>query len=431
MTKTHKHHSPLTSKKSDWFQSLPNSCASRRHLEIVVQLGRPVTFMALVVINYRPLRGILGITQSENLMKHVAAVAARTLPKNWKVSRPGGPELWLHVDGAPSDEELIIIGDDVLREMSANISIAGISVLVDVAIGFARFPEHAATADELEVAADAAMYAAITQPGSHVQLYTSSMRDHLAEGLWIDAQLNHALIRNEFELWYQPKVSLVDGTVSSVEALIRWRHPEIGYIAPDKFIPRAETTGAIVQIGRWVIETAAHQAKKWASGGRPLRISVNVSAKQVTHDLALIDNIKAAQNHCDSLIDIELTESIFLGGTPSTMAFIQGCRKLGCGIHLDDFGSGYSSLAQLANLDLTALKLDRAFIADCGNADRQLALLRAVCSLASALGLAVIAEGVETEAMARKLAALGVPYAQGWHYSKALSATALSAWLDG
>lgn len=299
------------------------------------------------------------------------------------------------------------------------------------AIGVACFPEHAASADELEMAADAAMHAAMTRSGSSFEVYESRLRDELSKGLWLDAQLHQALDQNELELWYQPKVNLYNGTVNGVEALIRWKHPEIGFISPDKFIPRAEATGCIVRIGRWVAQAAAIQAKAWAEMGRPLRVSVNVSAKQVMNDLTLIQVLKDAQSHCGGFIDVELTESSFLEDAQKAREFIQRVRALGCGVHLDDFGTGYSSLGQLAELELTAIKLDRTFIVDRGNSVKQHALMEAISRLAQALGLDVIAEGVETEEVAGKLRSLGIQYSQGWHYCKAVPASELMSWLDG
>jgi cyclic di-GMP phosphodiesterase Gmr len=180
-----------------------------------------------------------------------------------------------------------------------------------------------------------------------------------------------------------------------------------------------------------VTQTAAQQAAAWAKMGRPLRVSVNVSAKQVTGDATLLGVLEAAQKLSGGLIDVELTESSFLEDPQAAQAFIQRCRALSCGVHLDDFGTGYSSLAQLAELELTAVKLDRAFITAGGDSAKKRALLHAISGLAQALRLDVIAKGVETEEVAAKLRSEGVPYAQGWLYSKALPADELNVWLAG
>jgi len=411
----------------DAMTGLPNGRASRERLEAAIAGGRPVLFMALVLMNYRPLRGLLGLTRSEKLMKQVADAVVKVVPPDWIVSRPGGPEFRLQAEGARVHGELEAVSAAILRALSQTFAVAGLQVRLHSAIGAARFPEHGATADELEIAADAAMHTAFTRAGSSFELYASRMRDELAEGLWLDSRLHQALEQGELALWYQPKVNLIDGSVRSVEALVRWKHPEIGFIGPDRFIPRAEASGLIVPIGRWVVKTAARQAKAWAAEGRSMRVSVNVSAVQVTYDPTLIDALKAAQKLCGGLLDVELTESSFLDDAQAAQVFIMRCRTLGCGVHLDDFGTGYSSLGQLAGLELTAVKLDRAFIADRGNLPKQHALLEAISRLAQALGLDVIAEGVETEEMALLLKRIGVQYAQGWHYSKALPADELMA----
>lgn len=414
----------------DRITGLPNGYSSRLRLDAAIASGGSATIMTVGILDYRSLRGMLGMTQSEGLMKQAADAIVKAVPPDWMVSRLGGPEFRLQAEGAREDAELAALSGKILQELSQNFVVAGVQIRLHAAIGAARIPEHAATADDLEMAVDAAMHSAMTRAGNSFQLYHSRMRDELAEGLWLDAQLHGALDRHELELWYQPKVGLVDGQVHSVEALIRWKHPELGYIPPDKFIPRAETTGLIVRIGRWVIQTAAQQAAAWAADGRPLRVSVNVSAKQLVHDASLTQSLKAAQDQCGGLIDVELTESSFLEDAQAARAFIECCRALGCGVHLDDFGSGYSSLGQLADLELTAVKLDRTFIAEGGNSPRQHAMLEAISSLAQALGLDVIAEGIETEAMALKLRSIGVQYGQGWLYQKAVPANDLTAWLD-
>ena len=417
----------------DRVTGLPNGYSSRQHIEAAIDQGQPFTVITLGVLNYRSLRGMLGLTQSEELMKQVAEAIAIVVPHEWVLSRLGGPEFRLQAEGVQAEEVLATISSQIIQALSQTFVVAGVQIRLHAAMGGARFPEHAATADDLEMALDAAMHSAMhsamSRVGSKFEMYVSRMREELAEGLWLDAQLHDALDNNELELWYQPKISLLDGTIRSVEALIRWKHRELGYIAPDRFIPRAEVTGAIVGIGRWVTQTAALQAQTWATEGRPLRISVNVSAEQVTHDPTLVQVLQAAQERCGGLIDVELTESSFLEDAQAARAFIESCRTMGCGVHLDDFGSGYSSLGQLAGLALTAVKLDRAFIDDGGDSPRQLAMLEAISRLAQTLGLDVIAEGVETEDMAHKLQRIGVQYAQGWHYSKALPAEVLMSWL--
>lgn len=413
----------------DYVTGLPNGYASRLLVEEAIRTNSPVSILTLGVLDYRSLRGLLGLSQSEALMKQVADTIVEAVPSDWNVSRLGGPEFRLQAKGARPEQELAAISATLLHELSRTFVVSGVQIRLHAAIGAACVPEHASTADELEMAVDAAMHAAASRAGSKFELYASQMRDELAEGLWLNAQLHEALNRNEFELWYQPKVSLTDGTIDSVEALIRWKHPHLGYIPPDRFIPRAETSGIIVQIGRWVVAAATAQAEAWAAEGRSLRISVNVSAKQLTHDKELTEVLRNAQARCHGLIDVELTESSFLEDAQTARAFIACCRALGCGVHLDDFGSGYSSLGQLVNLDLTAVKLDRTFISDSADPVKQHALLEAVVRLAQALNLDVIAEGVETEATAEKLRSIGVRYAQGWHYSKAVPADDLGAWL--
>jgi cyclic di-GMP phosphodiesterase Gmr len=212
-----------------------------------------------------------------------------------------------------------------------------------------------------------------------------------------------------------------------VEALLRWTHPEHGNIAPSEFIERCEANGMIIPLGRWIIDTAARQAAAWAYRGSPVRVAINLSAKQLA-DPELLSCLAEGQKIAQGLLDLELTESSFIENEHQIEAFIHHCRDLGYGVHLDDFGTGYSSLSRLGNLPLTVLKLDRSFVSEIGRSEKGRSLLRSMIGIAHELKLNVVAEGVENEEQAQFLRELGVSQAQGWLYAPAMSVQKLDEW---
>ena len=303
-----------------------------------------------------------------------------------------------------------------------------VRIHLGLSIGIARSPVDSNEIDELLRFANVAVHEAKKQGGRCIRQYELAMDEQARQNLWLDHNLRAALDLGQFELHYQPKLLLANQRATSVEALLRWKHPERGNIRPDQFIPRAEATGLIIPIGRWVINAAAVQAAQWIEQGRPIRIAVNVSAKQLA-DANLIDILKAAQTIAHGMLDIELTESCLAENEKETLAFIVQSRALGFGVHLDDFGTGYSSLARLGNLPLTMIKLDRAFITPIGKSEKSDALVRAMVSVGKELRLQIVAEGVETQEQADYLLGLGVGYAQGWLYAPAMASEKCGDWL--
>jgi cyclic di-GMP phosphodiesterase Gmr len=225
-------------------------------------------------------------------------------------------------------------------------------------------------------------------------------------------------------------VDLRTGKVCSAEALLRWHSLEKGTVSPAAFIPYAEESGLIIPLGRWVIHEAARQLQEWRSQGLDIRVAINMSARQLCHESIITDFSDALLNHrlAPSLIDIELTESCLVENEELALQRIDRFKELGCEVHLDDFGTGYSSLSQLGRLPIDVLKLDRSFISSMVDDTKAKALTRSMVAVAQELGLCVIAEGVETEAQASYLKELGVDMAQGYLYSRPLSAAEFKQW---
>jgi cyclic di-GMP phosphodiesterase Gmr len=284
--------------------------------------------------------------------------------------------------------------------------------------------------EQLVRSADMAMYAAKDDGRNTYRFFSQEMDLKVSEYVWLDTNLRKALDEGQFELYYQPKQSLTTGRVESVEALIRWNSPERGMIAPNHFIPYAEESGLINPIGKWVMETAARQAAQWRQKDIPLRIAINLSARQFQH-LTLLDDFKMALLAADvypSALDLELTESCLIEDEALALKLISQFKEMGAEVHLDDFGTGYSSLSQLSRLPLDVLKLDRSFIHSIHNDIRAQRLLRSMVAVAQELQLKIVAEGVETQDQAEFLRSIGVELAQGFLFAKPMPANEMEQW---
>jgi EAL domain-containing protein (putative c-di-GMP-specific phosphodiesterase class I) len=292
-------------------------------------------------------------------------------------------------------------------------------------LGVAIYPNDGATPELLIERADIAMYRAKDAGRDKFQFFTTEMNDRLRERMHIEDDLRKAIKRNEFVLHYQPQVDLRSGRVIGMEALIRWQHPELGMVPPDRFIGVAEETGLIGPIGDWVIRTACAQNMAWQRAGYgQLRIAVNLSARQfgqpdLVESIAAVlrETGMAAQN-----LEIELTESLVMRDVESAIGVLRDLKTLGVKLSIDDFGTGYSSLSYLKRFPIDVLKIDRSFVRDIalGSDDATIVLL--IISLAHTLRLEVIAEGVETEAQLAYLQRHGCDAMQGYYFSRPVPA---------
>jgi EAL domain-containing protein (putative c-di-GMP-specific phosphodiesterase class I) len=251
-------------------------------------------------------------------------------------------------------------------------------------------------------------------------VFDEAMRVRSAERLSLESALHRALERGEFRLHYQPAVSIRDGSVVGVEALIRWEHPERGLMLPPEFISVAEESGLIVPIGRWVLEEACRQAGRWRRFGRETWLSLNLSAHQLTAP-GLVDEVRAAleaTGTAPSRLHLEITESALMEDTAGVARVVRSLKDLGVRVSIDDFGTGYSSLAHLKRLAVDTLKIDRSFVDGLGREPEDTAIVMAVLGMAQSLGLSVVAEGVETEEQLRALRDLGCTMAQGFYFAR-------------
>jgi EAL domain-containing protein (putative c-di-GMP-specific phosphodiesterase class I) len=309
--------------------------------------------------------------------------------------------------------------------LNENFVIQGQSLSVSCSVGVSMFPEHGTDSETLIRNADAAMYCAKSDGRSKVRFFTDEMNAEAQERLTMDKNLRLALDREEFFLVYQPQIEIETGRITGLEALIRWRHPELGLVPPDRFISIAENNGLIVPIGEWVLKTACAQARKWQDDGlAAVPVAVNVSAVQFRQEgfTDLVRRVLMETGLSAEYLELELTESLLLSNVDVVLATLRDLKEVGLQLAIDDFGTGYSSLSYLKQFPVGKLKIDRSFIRDIAFDVDDAAITTAIISLANSLHLKVIAEGVESDAQMSFLRERHCDEIQGYYFSRPVSA---------
>jgi diguanylate cyclase (GGDEF)-like protein len=338
------------------------------------------------------------------------------------LARQGGDEFVfvLNAPSAESDGEMVV--RRAQAELAVPMRIDGIDIHTSASFGIAVYPRDGERPDMLLANADAAMYHA-KQKGTGLQHFAANMGGTAQYRLRLESDLHSALKNGEFEVHYQPKVDTLTGLVRSAEALLRWKHPERGFIPPAEFIPIAEETGQIGAIGAWVLQEACRQASAWRDKQLPpLRVGVNISALQF-HQPGLADTVREALQEAGlepRFLEIELTESCVMSNPEESIAVLEDLSRMGVLVSVDDFGTGYSSMSYLRRFPIDKLKIDRTFVAEMDTRADDASIVQAIVSLAHGLHLKVVAEGVETEAQVEALRALGCDQYQGYYCSPAV-----------
>ncbi len=432
----------------DSLTGLPNRSLFRDRLEQAMSRarhsGRQMALMFLDLDRFKQINDSLGHEAGDTLLKHVARSLSHCLRKGdlvWlrhdieehdiTIARLGGDEFTVLVEGIPTVAQAEAIARRILKALQTPLFIDGNEIVVTSSVGIALYPAEDCTLDELLKHADMAMYRAKEMGRNVFHLYSDAMQANAAIRLQFEARLRHALERREYRLHFQPKCSLADGRITGVEALLRW-YPQDGdgVVPPDQFISVLEETGLIVPVGRWVLEEAVRQLAAWqALGLPPLRVAVNLSARQLRHadlpdDVAAI--LASSMIKPDQL-ELELTESMLMAGDAiaSTVRLI---ADLGVQLAIDDFGTGYSSLAYLKRFFVNSLKIDRSFVGEMPHNPEDVAIGSAIIALAHSLNLRVVAEGVETPAQEKFLRERGCDEMQGFLLSPPLPPDEFVAW---
>jgi diguanylate cyclase (GGDEF)-like protein/PAS domain S-box-containing protein len=337
------------------------------------------------------------------------------------VSRAGGDEFTLAIQDLHDPEDLVAIGEKIIAILREPFMLAGVPCRLTGSVGVTVFPDDGDGVEVLLKNADIAMYRAKQAGKNRIQFYAHQMQADAMARMQIETDLREALLRREFSLHYQPIVDSVSGDLVGAEALIRWRHPQRGFVEPLDFIPTAEDSGLIIEIGEWVLREAARQLKAWHAAGYPrLRVAVNVSAAQFrTESFSQVLGSLLAEHAIEAgVLMLEITESVLMDDSATTEARMQAIKEQGVGYSLDDFGTGYSSLSYLKRFPVDIVKIDRSFVRDCPEDRSDAHLVQAIIDMAHGLGLKVTAEGVETEEQASFLRKLGCDYLQGYLISR-------------
>ena len=339
---------------------------------------------------------------------------------NADVARLGGDEFTVIIPGLTRAEDATKLARRILSSLAHPIRVAGQEIFVNASIGIAVFPEDGEDIDTLLMHADTAMYKAKEQGGSSYQTYSRSMNASALQRLTLENALRRALEREEFELHYQPIMEARTSAPVGAEALVRWRHPELGLLLPSEFIPLAEENGLIVPLGEWVLQAACAQNRAWQDAGiPPIRVVVNLSSRQLKRSLPeTIARILQRTGLEARYLGLELTESLLVNHDREDTDTLHALRAMGLHLAVDDFGTGYSSFSYLKHLPLDTLKIDRSFVREITTSPDDAAITTAIIAMAHALGLRVVGEGIETEAQREVLRRQGCDAMQGYLFSR-------------
>ena len=383
---------------------------------------------------FKTINDSLGHMMGDALLQAVARRLQFTLREGDTVSRLGGDEFVVVLPNLEHPGAAEKVALKLVEALAPPFDLDGQELRVSASIGISFFPEDGGDTETLLRNADSAMYHAKEMGRNNYQFFMEQMNVAAAERLRLENDLHRALERGEFELHYQPRISVADGAACGIEALIRWRHPERGLILPDEFIPVAEDTGLIVPIGEWVIQEACRQNMAWCEAGLPrLPVAVNLSPRQFRQSNLVETVVRALDRHgCPSeLLELEITEGVLMQETADTLQTLEALNKLGVGLAIDDFGIGYSSLSYLKRFPVDCLKIDQSFVRDVTVDPDDAAIVTAIIGLAHSLGLAVVAEGVEDASQLAFIRNAGCDEAQGFHFSRPMPADQIAGWLAG
>ncbi|APW40206.1 GGDEF domain-containing protein [Rhodoferax koreense] len=421
-------HDPLT--------QLPNRIYLKERLAQVLALARRRDGLAAVLFidldNFKTVNDSLGHHAGDLLLREMARRLSAAVREADMVSRLGGDEFLVVLADIGSREDAAGVADKLLAIVNEAVEIEGHLLSVSPSIGIGLFPDDGDNADDLIRHADAAMYHAKDSGRGHYQFFTPDMSQRAFDALHMESQLREAIAGEQFVLHYQPQLSLADGRLVGLEALVRWQHPQRGLIGPDAFVPFAEARGLIAGIGRWVLCEACRQLKAWFGAGWPMvPVAVNLSAIEFRQPSLVQDitEILAAAGLAPQYLEIELTESVLMDPGGFALGTLSKLKALGVGLAIDDFGTGYSSLAYLKRYPIDKLKIDRSFVCDIPGDGDDVAITTAIVQMAHSLKLLTVAEGVETPEQRALLQSLGCDEYQGYLIARPMDTAALQAWM--
>jgi len=421
----------------DALTELPNRSlfhqSIQRELAVAKRNKTKLAIIFLDLDHFKEVNDTHGHGAGDILLKEVAQRLQSCIRDTDTIARLGGDEFAGILTGIVKPSDAIVVIQKIIAAIDRPIAVSkDVEVSVTTSVGISFFPEDGENIEDLTKHADAAMYQAKETGRNGYALYEPAINDALHQRMIMIEQIKKAICNHEFELFYQPKYT-VDGQITGMEALIRWNQPEQGMISPLDFIPLAEETGLIHDIGLWVIQEACRQNKIWQDAGyQALCIAVNLSCKQF-NDAALIDKVMdalSAQSLGRQYLELEITESILMTDAEANISIMQALHDLGLHLTIDDFGTGYSSLSYLKNFPVSKLKLDRSFIMGLPEDESDAKIVAAMTALAHNLEMKVVAEGVETAEQLAHMKSINCDEIQGYYFSRPLNAADMTALLQ-
>jgi diguanylate cyclase (GGDEF)-like protein len=390
-----------------------------------------VAVMLMDLDHFKEINDTLGHHFGDLLLQEIGPRLSTVLRDEDLLARLGGDEFGILLPNIPDVETAIGVAERILEELEKPLSVEGLQLDVTGSIGIAIYPQHSRDVEALIRRADVAMYSAKESRGGY-EVYSASLDRHSPGRLTLAGQVRPALENREFVLYYQPKVSVKDGRIAGVEALIRWQHPERGMIEPDEFIPMVERTVLLRPLTLYVIDEALRQARVWSRHGLMPDVAVNLSPRSLL-DPQLPDQVAQLLTQWDvppSRLTLELTESFLMADSGRSVGVMSLLSEVGITLSIDDFGTGYSSLSHLRRLPIREIKIDRSFVVNMREDPNDWMIARATVDLGRNLGLRVVAEGVEDAETLARLAEMGCEQAQGYHLCVPLPAEEATRWLE-
>jgi diguanylate cyclase (GGDEF)-like protein/PAS domain S-box-containing protein len=423
----------------DSLTGLPNRALfSDRLAHAIERRGRTQTTAVyfLDLDRFKRINDSLGHAAGDEVLREVAARVQRMLRPDDTVARFGGDEFTVLCESVGGVLEAVGVADRLQREIAKPLRAGGAELRLTASVGVALAESgEDAECSRLVEDADAAMYRAKERGGARTELFDIAMRERAVDALSIEQELQHGLERGELRLFYQPLVSLDTGEMVGAEALIRWEHPERGLLSPDKFLPIAEESGLIVEVGAWAVGEACRRLRDWdrlSGGPSTLGVAVNLSARELTHPDVVATVLNAVRRSALDLsrLTIEVTESTAMADRDSGFRALRELSDAGVRIAIDDFGTGYSSLDHLREMPADILKIDRSFVAGMASNSPDSALVAAAIAMGRALEMEVVAEGIETSEQVADLRELGCPLGQGFLFARPLPPEELDGLLE-
>jgi diguanylate cyclase (GGDEF)-like protein len=423
----------------DTLTNLPNRALLAENLKFVIERARQHEDYQFAVLfldldRFKNVNDSLGHSIGDQLLITMARRLESCIREVDMVARLGGDEFAILLDGIPNQAEATNMARRIQEKLQSPFNISGHEVFTTTSIGIALSSTGYDHPENMLRDADTAMYRAKAQGKACYEVFDKGMHTHAVYVLQMENDLRRAIEREELRVYYQPIVALDNGQLAGFEALIRWQHPERGFINPADFIPLAEDTGLIVPLGLWILKRACQQLGQWqwqSPANRSLFMSVNLSGKQVAQP-DLVENIRdiLEETHVDAkYLKLEITESAVMENAEMAARLLKRLKGLGVQLSIDDFGTGYSSLSYLHRFPVNTLKIDRSFVGRIGEAAENIEIVRTVISLAENMGMEVVAEGVETLSQLTQLRKLKCQYGQGYLFSRPVDADSVSAWI--